>query len=111
MTKSAFWIHSPLEAHGFDVHTADSGEGGVTAVAEATCRSIVLMDIHMPGLDGVRAMHRMRARAPDLPVILMTAHACEALVAAADREATAVLRKPLDLTHVLSMLDVLTHNR
>ncbi|MFN2269106.1 MAG: response regulator [Desulfonatronovibrio sp.] len=37
---------------------------------------VVLIDIKMPGIDGIEALQMVKAQQPDLPVILLTGHAC-----------------------------------
>ena len=101
-----------FEANGYHVHTAASGEAGVEVIAEGACRQVVLMDIRMPpGLNGIEAMRLMRALVPTLPVVLMTAYANEAMACAAERDATAVLQKPLDLALTLPLLDSIVEGR
>jgi CheY-like chemotaxis protein len=101
-----------FEANGYHVHTAASGEAGVEVIARDACRQVVLMDIRMPpGLNGVEAMRLMRALVPTLPVVLMTAYANEATASAAERDATAVLQKPLDLALTLPLLDSIIEGR
>ena len=101
-----------FEAHGYHVHTAASGEAAVEVVARDACRQLVLMDIRMsPGLNGVEAMRRMRTLVPTLPVVLMTAYTSEAMAFAAERDATAVLEKPLDLELTLPLLDAIIDGR
>jgi DNA-binding NarL/FixJ family response regulator len=60
---------------------------GVEVIAEATDGlsaaataiemepDVVLMDLSMPGLSGIEAMVRIHRRRPDIPVIILTAHA------------------------------------
>jgi CheY-like chemotaxis protein len=80
---------------------------GAAAMAELTRKpfDVVLMDIQMPDLNGVQALRAIKDRAPDLPVIMMTAYTRDELVQEAERiSGRAVLRKPLDVGEVLSMI-------
>ena len=52
---------------------APDGEAGV-ALAERRRPDVVVMDIRMPGIDGLEATKRLRELAPDVPVILFTAY-------------------------------------
>src|SRR5262249_36910138 len=66
---------------------------------------VVLMDIKMPGMNGVAAFKAMKAKRPSLRVILMTAYAAQDLIAEAEREGILrVLPKPIDLPALLSLL-------
>jgi DNA-binding NtrC family response regulator len=51
-------------------------DGGEAALAEVEARrpSIVLLDLQMPGMDGLATLARLKQLAPDVPVILLTAH-------------------------------------
>ncbi|HEY1013721.1 MAG TPA: response regulator transcription factor [Herpetosiphonaceae bacterium] len=56
------------------VGEADSGEQGVE-IASATLPDVVLMDLLMPGIDGVEATRRVRAASPTTQVIVLTSYA------------------------------------
>lgn len=56
------------------VGEADGGVEGARA-AIASDADLVLMDLSMPDLDGIAAMRQIHARRPDLPVVILTAHA------------------------------------
>jgi DNA-binding NtrC family response regulator len=94
-----------LAARRYRVATAQSGAAAVARL-RGDRYDVVLMDIQMPGLNGVDALRAMRALAPDLSVIMMTAYTRHELVEEA-RQATAleVLTKPLDLDRVLGLID------
>lgn len=57
---------------------AGDGETGSDA-AVALNPDVVLMDLSMPGISGVDSMKRIHRTDPDLPVIILTAHADSAL--------------------------------
>ena len=60
-----------------DIEVAGEAGGGVAAcegVAELL-PDVVLMDLSMPDLDGIGAMKKMHESRPDLPVVILTAHA------------------------------------
>ncbi|MGQ9496542.1 MAG: sigma-54-dependent transcriptional regulator [Thermoanaerobaculaceae bacterium] len=69
-TSLACWFRE----EGFDVATASSGrEALATLVREGA--EILLVDIKMPGMDGLELQRRVRELAPDATVIIMTAYA------------------------------------
>ena len=93
-----------LSVFGYAVTTASSAVAAVRVVTQ-TRPDLVLMDVRMPGLSGVEALKRMRALAPQLAVIMMTAFARDDLAEEARRAAAlAVLPKPLDMERLLALL-------
>ena len=63
-----------LRSAGYDVMTARDGREAVRMVEDSR-PDLVVMDISMPGMDGIEAMSRMLARDHKLPIILNTAYA------------------------------------
>lgn len=61
-----------LTYEGFVVETASSGEDGL-ALARDQSPDLVILDIMMPGLDGLEVLQRLRAADPRLPVLMLTA--------------------------------------
>jgi CheY-like chemotaxis protein len=63
-----------LASRGYDVHAA---EGGAEALGmlEAVKPDVVLLDVAMPGMDGVETLRRIVAVDPSMPVIMVTANA------------------------------------
>ncbi len=90
-----------LEDEGFLVGLAASGEEAVAWLQRyrADC---VLLDIWLPGIDGVETLARIRTMDPDLPVIVMSGHATiDAAVETTRKGAFDFLEKPLATERLL----------
>jgi DNA-binding NtrC family response regulator len=85
---------------GWDTGEAYSGDEAITA-QKASAYDRVLMDIKMPGLDGVAAYKALSRLFPKLPVVLMTAHR----VADVEHTSARVVTKPLDLPALFNILE------
>lgn len=64
----AFWLNSK----GYRVTTAANGQEALDQIAQQP-PDIVFLDIHMPILDGMQTLERIRRTHKDLPVIIVTA--------------------------------------
>jgi DNA-binding NtrC family response regulator len=62
-----------LERRGLKVMTAASGEKGL-AILDETVIDVVVLDIKMPGLDGLEVLRRIKAKRPEVEVVLLTGH-------------------------------------
>lgn len=58
---------------GYDAATAADGEAALAAFAEAA-PDLVILDINMPGPNGIEVLRRMKEQRPDLPVVLNSAY-------------------------------------
>lgn len=61
------------QEEGMEVATADNGMEAITQV-KSRQPSLVIMDIRMPVMDGVKAAEWLKNKYPQLPIILMTAY-------------------------------------
>jgi len=70
-----------------DIEVAGEAGGGLAACEEAATLEpdVIVMDLSMPDLSGIDAMKRIHEDRPDLPVVILTAHADEGV----EREALA----------------------
>jgi CheY-like chemotaxis protein len=85
---------------------AYSGEEAVTMI-QSDNPDCVLMDIKMPGINGVDTLKIIKKLAPDLPVVFMCAYATEGQIREAQKlGAYTVLDKPIDIEMVLSFLSL-----
>jgi len=72
---------------------------------DSTEPSLVLLDVWLPGMDGMQLLKRLQARFPQVPVIMMSGHAgIEAAVAAIKAGAYDFLEKPLHLEVLLDKI-------
>src|SRR5215831_15185452 len=80
----------------FDVVPAASGEEGIRIAAEER-PDVVLLDIVMPGLDGLQTLERLKGANPALPIIILTAtKTVKTAVAAIKLGAFDYIQKPFD---------------
>ena len=62
-----------LEEDGYQVVSAMNGEEGLR-IFEEEKPDLVILDINMPGLDGIEVLRQMKQSRPDIPVILSSAY-------------------------------------
>ncbi len=107
--RNVFALTSALEQRGARVEIGRNGFEAISKLDEVATIDLVLMDIMMPGMDGLEAMRRIRAdgRYPRLPIIAITAKAMkddqEQCLAAGAND---YLAKPIDLNRLYSLLRV-----
>ncbi len=100
-----------LEKAGYGVLIAADGLQAVD-VAFNQHPSMILMDVAMPGIDGLEAMRRIKAAIPTMPIVIASAHSM-----ASDRErflaagADNVLSKPFRLADLVSIVARLAAQR
>lgn len=93
---------------GYQSEAALNGSDALTKIAQNHF-DFVLCDIKMPGINGVELYRAIKMIQPDLPVVLMTAYANDALVHESLAEGViAVLNKPLNMDSVFSFLSYLS---
>jgi len=101
-----------LEHHGYTTAIARSGEEGIR-LAEENSPDVALLDIRLPGLDGLSVLRKLRDISAGTEVVMMTAHASVAsAVDAMKTGAFDYLAKPLDLDELRVVVDkALAHQR
>jgi two-component system, NtrC family, nitrogen regulation response regulator GlnG len=104
--ESIRWVlERALRRDGFEVESFPGAAELLDALDEQPLPDVMLSDIRMPGVDGLVLMERVHARAPELPIIIMTAHSdLDAAVAAYKGGAFEYLPKPFDLDAVSPLL-------
>ncbi len=90
-----------FEDDGYAVLTAHSGEDALKAIKEKD-PDLILLDVWLPGIDGIQTLQEMMELKPDLPVIMISGHGnIDLAVKATKMGAYDFLEKPLSLERVL----------
>jgi heterodisulfide reductase subunit A len=93
-----------LEDEGFQGETAESGSQALEKLSAGSFQ-LMLLDIKMPGMDGVEVLRRAKEMRPDLPVVMMTAYATvETAVEAMKIGAMDYLMKPFNPDSLVPMV-------
>ena len=89
-------LERTLTAEGYDVQAAADG-GAALAAVERSVPDAIVLDVTMPGLDGLAVTRRLRAKGLRVPILLLTARdAVHERVAGLDAGADDYLVKPFD---------------
>ena len=101
-------LRRALELEGYNVELADDGEAALERLGETTQPDAVILDVLMPGIDGLEVCRRLRASANVVPVLMLTARAeVDSRVAGLDAGADDYLPKPFALAELLARLRAL----
>lgn len=93
-----------LNGEGYTVRTAPSGEAGIRMLADAV-PDLILLDLRLPGINGLETFKRIHHIEPKLPVIIMTAFGTtETAIEATKRGAFDYLLKPFDIPKLLETI-------
>jgi DNA-binding response OmpR family regulator len=88
-----------FQSKGLRVMVVGSGEEALKAIAERPV--LVLLDVNMPGMDGVMALKKIKAQDPKLPVVVMSGGGEEAMARAAlGHGAYDYISKPFNLEYL-----------
>jgi len=94
-----------LKLRGFEVTTAYDGYQAVDAVKYGGGFDVVVLDVKMPGMDGVETLGEIKKRAPDTEVIMLTGHASlESGTQAMRKGAYDYLMKPCDIEDLVEKI-------
>ena len=101
-----------FEDEGFATDTVTSGEECLKKLAE-TPYDLVLLDIWLPGIDGIETLRQIRETSPSTRVIMISGHATIATAVTATKlGAWDFIEKPLSLEHTLLIArNALSHSR
>lgn len=91
-----------VEDEGYFAQSAGDGQTALRMIRDSR-PALVLLDIWMPGMDGIETLKEIKEIYPDLPVIMISGHATIATAMSAARLGAAdFIEKPLDLNATLA---------
>ncbi len=95
-------MNNRLSRRGIEVLCAGSGEEALKVAESDVSFDAVVLDVKMPGLDGIETLRRLKKIRPELPVLLLTGHASlEAAMAGVEIGAVDYLMKPVPLNDLI----------
>ncbi len=90
-----------FEDEGYAAFTASSGEEALKVLKEQS-PDLIMLDVWLPGIDGVQTLKEIKSMKPDLPVIMISGHGnIELAVKATKTGAYDFMEKPLSLERVI----------
>jgi two-component system response regulator HydG len=94
-----------LESRGYEVSTANNGLKAIELVKQSGFE-LVLMDVKMPGMNGVETFKRVKDISPQTAVVMVSAFTVENLIREALREgAYGYLKKPIDFDRLFTIIE------
>jgi DNA-binding response OmpR family regulator len=95
-----------MEMRGFEPEIAFSGEQALRML-EHSLPDVMVLDLKMPGIDGLEVLRRVKKRYPQIQVIILTGHGSDRDEAAARRlGAFDHLQKPVDITDLVHIMEL-----
>jgi DNA-binding NtrC family response regulator len=93
-----------MELRGVNTRIALNGEDALRAVADDP-PDLMLLDLRMPGMDGMEVLRRAKEVRPKMAVVILTGLGCDKVDARAKRlGAFGCLTKPVDIDHLMKTI-------
>src|SRR5687768_1051113 len=97
-------LGSLLSTCGYRVELAASAEEAIELLQRRLPPDVVLLDVDLPGMNGLELLSRLSSLAPDVVPILVTGADRDVVQPAADR-GIGYVRKPVDINNLLCLMD------
>ena len=95
-----------LDKRGLKVISADSGDAALDRLDRESGVDVVILDVKMPGMNGIETLQEMKKRHPLVEVIMLTGHATvETAIEGMKLGAFDYLMKPCDLDILVTKVD------
>ena len=92
-----------LRQRGYEVECAFSGQAALDRLEKGGIIDVVVLDVKMPGLDGIQTVKRIRKQHPLVEVIMLTGYASvQTAVEAVKHGALDYLEKPCDIEDLIN---------
>lgn len=105
------YLTKRMVLEGFEVTTTFSGEEGVAAAAKEPF-DVAVVDLQMPGIDGIEVQKLLKDLQPDLPCIVLTGHgSVENALESGKYNAFKFLSKPVDMDTLIATIQAAYDHR
>jgi len=105
-TRIQSFVRRGLEAEGYGVVTADDGPDGLS-LARSGEWDLVVLDLLLPGMNGLRVLHELHRERPQLPVVILSARGdLRTKLKGFELGATDYVAKPFALDELLARIRV-----
>ncbi|WP_419663543.1 two component system response regulator [Desulfosarcina variabilis str. Montpellier] len=92
-----------LKRRDLDVEQAFSGQEALDKLTEDSKTEVVILDVKMPGMDGIDTLKAIKSKVPLIEVIMLTGHATvESAIEGMKLGAFDYLLKPCDMEHLIA---------
>ena len=95
-----------LELRDFEISKAFSGEEALQALAENENIEVVILDVKMPGMDGIETLAEIKRKKPLVEVMMLSGHAdVESAIEGMKHGAFDYLMKPVDMDQIITKVN------
>ncbi len=96
----------------YAVTEAPAGKHALGIFEKPNDVDLVVLDVMMPGMDGIEVLKKIKKMAPDIPVVMLTGHSSEDIaISALKAHADDYLEKPVDLNKFLNVIEELLESK
>lgn len=100
-----------LEARGLKVNTAASGEDAVKQVDDQNY-DLIILDLAMPGIDGLETLKRIKAKQPDTEIIMLSGQgSIKTSIEAMKLGAEDFMEKPVNISELMAKISEAQNKR
>jgi len=101
-----------LQKRNLEVMSALSGQAGLDTLSEHPTLDVVILDVKMPGMDGIETLQKIKAGFPLTEVVMLTAHATvESAIEGMKLGAFDYLMKPCDMERLMDIVKEATRKK
>jgi|WetSurMetagenome_2_1015567.scaffolds.fasta_scaffold206978_2 DNA-binding response OmpR family regulator len=99
------YLSEELTEAGFKVKTFDNGADAIVASAEQSF-DLILLDMLMPGLDGIQVVRVLKKVAPNVPIIGLTGYVGRGYMSQAMGLGVQIMTKPIEIPTLLKEINL-----